>query len=121
MKLNGLKENKDTNPLCNLFCKLPKVTSASAISPERQTHGCHNQSVYEIVQKENLEKKLLLPAMNNTNAIPRTNINNQLKSITSYTSPISSYPNTSKELLSDVANSIAQANTQCASAISENK
>ena len=60
MKLNGLEGNKDPNPLCNLFCKLPKVTSASAISPERQTHDCHNQSVYEIVQKENLEKKLLL-------------------------------------------------------------
>merc|ERR1712226_1529922 len=47
IKLKAFEENKDTKPLCNLFCKLPKVTSASAISPERQSHNCHNGIMHE--------------------------------------------------------------------------
>ena len=117
---NNFKENKDKNSLCNLLCKLPKVTSASAISPERHTHICHGQTVYDGVPKEDLEKESIL-TINNSNPIPKKDPSCQVKSINSYRYPILSFPDTYKELLSSVVSPSEENNPLLPSSTFKNK
>ena len=120
IKWKNSKAKKDENPLCNLFCKLPKVTSASAISPERQSHYCHNQIIYDSVPKDDIDKELKL-TIDNSLSMSTKKSGCQVKSINSYRYPISSFPESSKELLPSIVSSSKENDRLFSSDVFKNK
>ena len=120
---NALESNrKEVSSTCGVICKLPKVTSASAISPPHLSHKCpaNNDSTAYSKSTKGINETSLSTTITVQSRVC-CDVNTKLKSISCYETPISSLPQDFRKLIPNVQVIKDSSTTVCRSNASTNK